>query len=218
MLQDVRSVTPQLMCAQQQLGEIDAAGTLAGLFVGAIDGDHLTLVRVTAVVQVLGSQALVLLLVDEPLRLTRRPFAVVQVHLADDPFDQALLIVRIHDLEALHQPGLLPMRAQQTVRQAMEGADPHATDRLAQQGLDTVFHLARCLVGEGHGEDAPGRQTLDLDQPGDTVHQHTRLAGSGARQHQGTANRRGHGGPLGVVQAIDNVRYVHRGDSNSQGH
>ena len=38
-------------------------------------------------------------------------------------------------------------------RQRMEGAQPgHPLDRLAQQPADAVLHLARGLVGEGHGE------------------------------------------------------------------
>ncbi|MNJ80877.1 hypothetical protein D3C77_794230 [compost metagenome] len=59
----------------------------------------------------LGAQALVLLAVNEPLRLTGRPLVVIQAQLADHPLDQALLIIGIEDLEILRQTSFLPMGA-----------------------------------------------------------------------------------------------------------
>ena len=144
------------MRAQQQFGEIHTARTLTGRLILAVDRNHLPLIGITRVIQVLRTQALVLLLVDEPLRLTRRPLGVIQVHLTHNAFDQALLVVGIQYLKALRQSRLLPVCTQQPMRQSVEGPDPHAADRLAQQRLDTVAHLARRLVGESDREDTPG--------------------------------------------------------------
>ncbi|MDT4853017.1 hypothetical protein FQZ97_872710 [compost metagenome] len=102
----------------------------------------------------LRADALVLLPVDEPLRLARRPALLVQAELADHPLDQALLVVGIENLEVLGQPGFLPVRTQQAVGQAVEGADPHAGGIDAEHLFDARAHLCGGLVGEGHRQDA----------------------------------------------------------------
>ena len=208
-LQHVGPVAPQFMGAQQQLGEIHAARAFAGGLVGGVDADHLAPPKVAAVFEVLGAAPLVLLFVDEPLRLARRPLGIVQVELADHPLHQAELIVAVEDLEALWQVGLLPVGTQQAVGQAVEGAHPHAAHGIAEQLLDARAHLPRRLVGEGDREDAPGRDPLHLDQPGDAVHQHPGLAGAGAGEHQGGAGWRGDRLALGCVEAIEYCGYIH---------
>ncbi len=150
--------------------------------------------QVAAGLDILWPQALVLLPVDEPLRLARRPALLVQAQVADHPLDQPLLVVAVEDLEGLAQPGFLPVRPQQAVRQAVEGADPHAGRADAHQLLDAMAHLGSGLVGEGHRQDGVGRGVFDLDQPGDTVHQHPGLTGAGASQDHGLA--------LGIVEGV----------------
>ena len=98
----------------------------------------------------LGATALVLLAVDEPLRLASRPAAVIQAEVANDALDQAQLVVGIEDLEAFRQAGFLPVGTQQPVGNAMEGADPHAAGGHMQQVLDAAAHLVGGLVGESN--------------------------------------------------------------------
>ncbi len=119
-------VAPEVEGTQQQLGEVDHPGARAGRFVGFVDLAHGGEEQVAAGLDVLRAQAFVLLPVDEPLRLARRPALLVEAELADHPLDQALLVVGVENLEVLVQPGFLPVRAQQAMRQAVEGADPHA--------------------------------------------------------------------------------------------
>jgi hypothetical protein len=57
---------------------------------------------------------------------------------------------RVEDLEVLRQLRFLPVRTQQAVRQAVEGADPHALRVDLHQLLDALAHLGRGLVGKGH--------------------------------------------------------------------
>jgi hypothetical protein len=92
--------------------------------------------------------ALVLLRVDPPRHLARRIAAFVQLHRRDDALDHAQLVVRVHDLETFRQRRLAPVQAQQAVRQAVEGADPHAARAAAQQRFHATAHLRRRLVGE----------------------------------------------------------------------
>ena len=174
--QQVGLVAPQVQRAQQQLGEIDHSGARAGVFIGLVDLQHGGEEQVAAGLDILRPQALVLLPVDEPLRLLGRPALLVQAQLADHPFHQALLVVGVEDLEVLAEPGFLPVRAQDAVGQAVEGADPHAGRALAEHLLDALAHLGRRLVGEGHRQDRVGRGVEELDQEGDAVHQHAGLA------------------------------------------
>jgi hypothetical protein len=58
----------------------------------------------------------------------------------------------IEDGEVRGQPDLLRMPAQHARRKRMEGAQPQALGRLAQDGGDALAHLPRRLVGEGDGQ------------------------------------------------------------------
>ncbi len=95
----------------------------------------------------------------------------------------------------------------------MEGADPHPLRVDLQQLLDALAHLCGGLVGEGHRQDRMQRSALDLVEPGDAVHQHPGLARAGAGEHQLTAQRRGHGLALGIVEGVQEEREIvmHRG-------
>ena len=197
--EQLRLVAPQLEGAQQQLGEIHHARHAAGLLVVLVELDELASRRVVAVLERFRPQALVLLLVDEPLDLARHPTRLVELLRLHQFFYEPQLVVRVEDLEALRQAGLAPVQAQQAVRDAVEGADPERRARHAEERLDAAAHLARGLVGEGDGEDAVRRGALGLDEPGDAVHQHARLAAARAGEHHHGTDGRGHGLALGVV-------------------
>jgi hypothetical protein len=47
-----------------------------------------------------------------------------------------------------------------------------------------------------------GRGLLDLDQPGDTVHQHTGFAGASTSQDQLTPDLGSYGLALGIVERV----------------
>jgi hypothetical protein len=116
-------VAQQLVRAQQQLGEVDQAGAPADRVIGGVDAQH----RVgegLAALDVLRALAFVLAAIDEPRRLARRMARLVQAELADHALHQALLVVRVEHLEGLGQARVLPVQAQQPVREPVEGADP----------------------------------------------------------------------------------------------
>ncbi len=192
-------VAPQVQGAQQQLGEIDHPGAGAGGLVGFVDAAHGGQEQVAAGLDAGRADAFVLLAVDEPLGLLGRPALLIQAQLADHPLDQPLLVIGVENLEVLDQLGFLPVRPQQAVRQAVEGADPHAGRALAEHVLDAMAHLGRRLVGEGHRQNAVRRDVQALDKEGDAVHQHAGLAGAGTGQHQLMARRRGDRMVLGWV-------------------
>ena len=82
----------------------------------------------------------------------------------------------------------------------MEGTDPHAAGRGIDHGLDARPHFTGGLVGEGHGQHRVRRQALDIDQPGDAVHQHPRLAAAGSGKYQQRVLRCTHGLSLCIIQ------------------
>jgi hypothetical protein len=213
-LEQCRLLQPQLVRAQQQLGEVDHAGLLTGGLVGGVDAHHLALERVAAVVEVRGPQPLVLACVDPVLCLFRRPARLVEIEAAQHPAQQPVLVVGVEDLEGLGEFRLAPVQPQQAVGKAVEGADPQAAGRHAEQRFGAATHLGGGLVGERHGEQRMGRDALDLQQPGDAMDQHPGLAAAGAGQHQQRPGRSADRLALGLVEVVEEVRDVHRAKSN----
>ena len=69
--------------------------------------------------------------------------------------------------------------------QVVEGAHREATAfATLEQGADTLLHLARGLVGKGHGDDVLGADATVLDQVRDLAGDHAGLAGACTGEHQ----------------------------------
>ena len=66
----------------------------------------------------------------------------------------------------------------------VEGQHPHAARPAAEQQLDALAHLLRRLVGERDREQLVGPRLAAVDQVGDPVRQHARLAAAGAGEDQ----------------------------------
>jgi hypothetical protein len=207
-LQQTGVVQPQLVRAQQQLCEVDQAGATGGDLIGLVDADEGVGGRVAAD-DVLGPLSFVLRGIDEPRRLARGPALLVEAHVVDDALQQTDLVVRVQHLEGFGQARFVPVQAQQAVGDTVEGADPHAASALSTELADAMTHLARGLVGESHRQHAVGRHAQHLGQPADAVHQHPRLAGAGAGQHQGVLGISGDGLALGRVERIEQVGNIH---------
>jgi hypothetical protein len=139
---------------QQQFGEVDEPTAATDLLVGLVQRDQFAAIRVALVVQVLGSETLVFLRIDEPLDLLGHPAAVVDLEVLEQALDQAQLVIRIDDLEILWQHGFPPVAAQHAMREAVKRADPEVLDRELEQALDALAHLRGRLVREGHGQQA----------------------------------------------------------------
>ncbi|RMR60167.1 hypothetical protein ALP84_05238 [Pseudomonas cichorii] len=206
--QQAGMIAPQVQRTQQQFGEVDDAGALAGDFIGFVDRLHGGQEQIAAGLDMFGAQAFVFLAVDEPLGLTCRPALFVQPQFADHALDQTLLVVAVQNLERLYQPRFLPVCTQQAMRQPVEGADPHACRADAHQLLDAMTHLGGGLVGERHRQDRMRGGLLDLHQPCDAMHQHTGFTGTSAGQDQLTTQRGSYGLTLGIVEGIQKEREI----------
>ena len=202
-----RVVAQQLVRAQQDLGEIDQAGAVAALLVQRVAAQHdvgpfVSAVRRVHRLDMLRATALVLLRVDPPGDLARREARFVELELLHDALDQAQLVVAVEDLEALRQLRVLPVQAQQAMREAMEGADPEPAAAVAQQRVGAMAHLAGGLVGEGHRENAVHGHAVHLVQPGDAVREHARLAAAGAGEDEVVAGGCGDRLALGGIEVV----------------
>src|SRR5690606_7608984 len=116
-------------------------GLAAERLVAGIELDHAPAAGVTLIAEVARTQALVLLRVDEPLHVARRPLVLVDAERPQHSADQAELIVRVHDLERFGEVRVLRVYPQQPMREAMERADPQIPGRVAEQRLDPLAHL-----------------------------------------------------------------------------
>ena len=109
---------------------------------------------------------------------------VVQLHLFDDLLDEALGVGGVVDGVVVGISDAAGLLSQYLREDAVEGAHPQVAGILfAHQFADTLFHLARRLVGEGQGQDVAWRYAL-LQQPRYLVGQHARLARPCAGYHQ----------------------------------
>ena len=82
------------------------------------------------------------------------------------------------------QADKLGMAAQHPGAERVEGAEPQPLGGPAEDGGDPLAHLARRLVGEGHGQHLAGGGAAGQQDMGEAGGQHARLAGAGAGQHQ----------------------------------
>ncbi|MCY1365652.1 hypothetical protein D9M69_525100 [compost metagenome] len=198
-------VAQQLVAAQHQFAEVDHAFALALLFVQLVELDLLAVV-VAAGLDVAGAQAVFLGAGDEPLRLLGRKALVVDVELLHQALDGRELVLRVEDLEGRGQVGQLPVRAQQAVAQAVEGADPHAAHVHRQHRGQPRHHFLGGLVGEGDGQDATGGHLPRLQQPGDAGGEHPRLAGAGTGKDERVARGQRDGSKLLGVEVVQQRR------------
>ena len=191
-----RLVTPQqLVGAQQKLGEIDHAFSLALLVVEPVDLDEAA-VEVRVDLDVLRPQALLLATVDEPGGLPRRVLLVADLLRLLQALDRRQLVARVEDLEGLRQRRVAMVGPQEAVAEPVERADPHAAEVDRQHPGQPRQHLLRGLVRERDREHAGRRHLSRLHEPRQARRQHARLAAAGAGQDQRRLRRQRDGGEL----------------------
>ena len=193
----------------QQVAEIDRVQRQQPVLIGRVQLAAMPIKRLTlAPGQVAGRDAAVLPPVDQMRQLPCGPTLLVDVLGRDQLLQQADLVVRVQNGKAGLQvqvavPDQLGMAAQDLDADAVEGAQPrHPLDRIAQQAADPVLHLARGLVGEGHGQQLPGPCLAQHQQMRDPRGQRARLARACPRQHQDRPVQRFDSGALRGVQPV----------------
>ena len=102
---------------------------------------------------------------------------LVQAHVVEHVLHHPLGVGGIVDGKAAGVAQLLPVAAQDTAAGGVEGHGPHVQGLGPQHGLQAAFQLSGGLVGEGDGDDVPGRggvHPAEVQRPG------RQLAGFGA--------------------------------------
>jgi hypothetical protein len=79
---------------------------------------------------------------------------------------------------------LVSVSAQHPRAQGVERAEPQPFDRPSQDRTDTLAHLARGLVGEGHCKHLTGRGAAGQQDMREARGQDAGLPGSGTSEHQ----------------------------------
>ena len=194
--------------AQQQLGEVDRAFAPALLVVQAEQLGEAAL-RLVVRLHHRGAQTGFLGIADEVLQIARAVTLLVDILRFHQTLDRGELVLAVQDLERLRQAGRLVVDAQQPIAQAVERADPHAAQVHRQHRRHASEHLARCLVGERHRQDAAGGRAPGLDQPGDACRQHARLAAAGAGEDEDRPVGHGDGFELAGIETFEE-RLEHR--------
>ena len=194
----------QLVAAQQQLGKIHHAFTVALRVVGGVQLDELFGIRVVGA-ELAGAYAGFFLAVDELLYLLGREFLVGNIQALEQAFDGALLLAAVQDLKGLRQASITVVHAQQAVAQAVEGAYPHGFHVHRHHGGQACLHFARGFVGKRYRQNAGRVGLAGLQQPGNARGQHPCFATTGASQHQRAFGGPGDGGKLFGVQASKQV-------------
>jgi len=93
-------------------------------------------------------------------------------------------VARVHNAETASIAQAVGFLQQDALTEAVEGRNFQTPgDFFPQQPGHALFHLARCLVGEGDGTDML-RGIAMVDKPGDFAGDHTGFATAGASQHQ----------------------------------
>ena len=134
----------------------------------------------------------------------------VELESLEDQRHQSLGVGRVVDREV----GLVAdstevegadLLAQDPHARGVERRDPHDPGALADEVLDALLHLGSGLVGEGDRQDRTGVGLALGDQPRDAPGQHPRLAGAGAGHDQQGGAGVHHGGPLRLVEALEQL-------------
>ena len=194
---------------QQQIAEIDRVQCQQTVLIGAVKLHALAIVgRALVAADLVRCQRPVLPAVDHPGQLPGGPPLFVDVFRRDQLLKQPQLVVGVQNGETglqmqVARADQFGMAAQDLDRNAVKCAEPrHPLDRVAQQPANAVAHLARGLVGEGHGKNLPRKGPARRDQMRDSRRQRPRLAGAGPGQHQHRPIQRLDRPALRVVQPL----------------
>ena len=184
LFENVGVLFEELYRQQDQVIEVHRVERLErALVVGVDDGGGLFL-GIARVFQGLGRQDQVVFPgADHVLDLVDA--VVACVFLLHDVGHQGFDVGLVEDRETgfVAQPRML--LADDVKAQVVKGADGQAaTFAGTQQGADPLFHLARGLVGKGHGDDVLGADAAVLDQVRDLAGDHAGLAGASTGEHQ----------------------------------
>ena len=180
-----REVLQQPHRGHDQVVEVQRVRLAQPPLVAGVDvGEHLLARGGRLVRPGLRRHELVLEIADLRGHRARRVALGVQIEFLEHQRHQPLGVVGVVDREGRLEVQVLGLGAQHPHAHRVERRDPHRLRPRPDQRRDALLHLARGLVGEGDGEDLPGRRAALGEQVGDAVGEHPGLARPGAGDDQ----------------------------------
>ena len=168
----------------QQIVEVHGAGLQQPRLVVDVDVGVLALEDVGgALDRLLGGDQLVLPQADLRVRGARWEALGIEVEIAHDVAGEPLRIGLVVDAEGARVTEPVAVGAQDADARRVERAHPHRPGDRTHQVGHTVTHLLRGLVGERDRQDRRGRHSF-VDEVGDAMREHTRLARAGTGDDQ----------------------------------
>ena len=189
---------------KKQVAEIDGVQRQQPRLVGFIELPQPPVGKIAGLghADLVGRQAAVLPALDHAAEKAHRPAFGIDVVGFHQLLENAVLVVDIENREIASQPDKLGMAPQHPRRQRVERPEPHLLGKRPDHRRDPHLHLARRLVGEGHGKDVPRLRRAGGDKLGEPRCQDPRLAGAGAGKHQDRPGKAAHGFTLRGVQTV----------------
>ncbi len=193
---------------EQQIAEVDGVQRLEPALVERVEGAAAAAGEPGRFARgnVLRIEPAILPSVDQAGERPRRPALVVEILRLQDLLQEPQLIVGVEDCEIRPQTDEFCVHAQDLDADRMERAEPGHGLRGAGEHGDALAHLARRLVGEGHGEDLVRAGASGRDDMGDARRQHAGLADPRAGENQNRAVEGLDGAHLLVVEPLEVVR------------
>ena len=183
-LEDVRVLAEQGDGVDEQVVEVHRPG---GVQPALVLGVHLGMFAVEDVLGAVGGgggvDELVLPEADRGLDSAWGEALAVETEVADHVAGQARCVGLVVDRELSWVAEQVGVGSQDAHAGRVEGGDPHRLGDGADELGDATAHLVGGFVGERDGEDRRRRDAL-VDEVGDAVGEHPRLARSGAGDHQ----------------------------------
>ena len=176
---------PQIF--EKQIAEIGRVQLLQPLLIRRVKLDAAPIRETEGVARghLVRREPLVFPAVDQPGKLPGGPTLFIEALRLDELLDEPDLVVRIEDREILREADKLGMAAQNAHADGVERSEPrHALDGAANKLAHALFHFARRLVGEGHGENLVRPRAVRPEDVRDARGQHPRLSGACACQNE----------------------------------
>ena len=210
LLQNLRMLCKELVGIDQDVIEVHGVGLSAPV--------HVALVDLTRLWNPAGLVGLLQLGISHISRRRHQPVLgcrdvaqhstglvlfVVQLHLANDTFDQTLAVGGVVDGEVRRETYGRALAPEYAREDTMEGAHPQpACTLFAHLTPDAFLHLVGGLVREGQSQYVPWLHPL-FEQVCYFVGEHTRLSGPGSGNDQRRSVEIEHGSALCLVQLIE---------------
>ena len=114
----------------------------------------------------------------------RRQLVNVGTEVANDSLENRTAVAGVIDREVRVVAKAVCFAAKNRDAGRVKGLDPHARGLVADEVLDSLAHLGRCLIGEGDGKNLARPEFFVRQEVRDAASQHRGLARTGAGHDQ----------------------------------